>query len=154
MNMMQNINPFAQNMTQPQMNPYMQNPNPYMNRYAQPQAQPQMPQNNGIKWVQGREGAKAYYVAPNGNDLIMDSENEGIFYIKVSDSAGMCTLRTFSYTEITNQPNAQNIEQTSVDMSAYVTKAELEQILKNMKEIGDENGKQVIPANDTKPNDK
>ena len=80
--------------------------NPYI---AQPT------QNNGINWVQGIEGAKAYQLAPNGNVVLLDSENEGRFYIKVSDNVGMCTLRIFKYEEIVNNPTPGD----------YVTKSEL-----------------------------
>lgn len=100
---------------------------PYMN--YQPQRYGQ--QNNGIVWVQGIEGAKAYQLMPNSNVMLLDSENEGIFYIKLSDNVGMCTLRSFRYTEITNEQP----KQTSVDLSAYVTKAELENAVKELKEI-------------------
>ncbi len=100
---------------------------PYMN--YQPQRYTQ--QNNGIVWVQGIEGAKAYQLMPNSNAVLLDSENEGIFYIKLSDNVGMCSLRSFRYTEITNEQTKPQ----SVDLSAYVTKAELENAVKELKEI-------------------
>ena len=84
------------------------------------------PMTNGINWVQGIEGAKAYQLSPNSNVILMDSENDGRFYIKVSDNVGMCTLRSFSYTEITSQPK-------SADMSEYVTRKELEDALRGIK---------------------
>ena len=89
-------------------NPNYQVSNPYLN------PQPQQP-NNGINWVQGIEGAKAYQLAPNSNTIMLDSENDGTFYIKVSDNVGMCTLRTFKYEEVINNPTN----------SEYVTKSEL-----------------------------
>ena len=55
------------------------------------------PQKNGINWVQGVEGAKAFQLMPNSNTVLMDSENDGIFYIKVCDNIGMCSLRKFRY---------------------------------------------------------
>lgn len=67
---------------------------------------------NGINWVQGLNGAKAWKMYPNTMDVLMDSENEGIHYIKASDNVGMCSvLRAFKGTEIplsevpTVQPN-------------------------------------------------
>ena len=93
----------------------------------QPMMNPQFRMNNGIIWVQGIEGAKAYQLAPNSNAILLDSENDGKFYIKVSDNVGMCNLRTFSYTEVTNTPTTQ------VDMSNYVTRQELETILRGIK---------------------
>lgn len=92
-----------------QQNPYMMN-----QRYVP---------TNGITWVQGVEGAKAYQLMPNSNTMLLDSENEGIFYIKTSDNVGMCNLRIFKYEEINSTPTQQ------IDTSQFVTKAELEEAL-------------------------
>lgn len=102
---------------------------PQMDRLAQMQAQyqqqqPQVPQTNqGILWVQGEAGAKSYLVAPNTSVLLMDSENSQ-FYIKTTDQAGMPTLRTFVYQEVTGAPqNAQEKPETNLD-DKYVTRQE------------------------------
>lgn len=102
---------------------------PQMDRLAQMQAQyqqqqPQVPQTNqGILWVQGEAGAKSYLVAPNTSVLLMDSENSQ-FYIKTTDQAGMPTLRTFAYQEVTGTPqNAQKQQETNLD-DKYVTRQE------------------------------
>lgn len=102
---------------------------PQMDRLAQMQAQyqqqqPQVPQTNqGILWVQGEAGAKSYLVAPNTSVLLMDSENSQ-FYIKTTDQAGMPTLRTFVYQEVTGTPqNAQKEPETNLD-DKYVTRQE------------------------------
>lgn len=128
--------------------PYINNLNSYsstLNRFSTPYQMPM--QNNGITWVQGIEGAKAYQMTPNSNAVLMDNDNEGIFYIKVSDNVGMCTLRVFSYNEITNTQPTNN-----TDMSAYVTHDELktavEEILGGMK-----NGKQSVSATNRKSAD-
>jgi hypothetical protein len=130
---------FGQYQNPQMMNPYMNN---YMNinRYT--------PQNNGITWVQGIEGAKAYQLTPNSNVLLMDSDNDGVFYIKVSDNVGMCNLRTFNYVETTNTPPIQNTT-PQIDMSNYVTKEELNEAIKGLKG-GKTNGKQTVPANEPK----
>ena len=98
----------------PMMNPMQ---NPYLVQ----------PQDNGIKWAQGIEGAKAYQLGPNSNAMLLDSENEGIFYIKTSDNIGMCNLRIFQYKEITSVPNEHQQE----DMTQYVRKDELDEIIKS-----------------------
>ena len=102
---------------------------PQMDRLAQMQAQyqqqqPQVPQTNqGILWVQGEAGAKSYLVAPNTSVLLMDSENSQ-FYIKTTDQAGMPTLRTFVYQEVTGAPqNGQKQPETNLD-DKYVTRQE------------------------------
>lgn len=98
-------------------------------------------QSNGIQWVQGIEGAKAYQLAPNSNAQLLDSENEGIFYIKTSDNIGMCNLRVFRYEEITNAPQTKTPE---VDMTQYVRKDELESFIKSY--IGGTSNEQSVPT--------
>ena len=82
-------------------------------------------QSNMINWVQGLEGAKAYPLTANSNVVLMDSENEGIFYIKVSDNIGMSNIRKFKYQEIIEPTKTEN---------QYVTKEELKEILKELKD--------------------
>lgn len=86
-------------------------------------------QNNGIVWVQGLEGAKAYPVGAGNNVLLMDSE-ASVFYIKSTDQSGMPQpLRVFDYSERSTQP-ANNGD--------YVTKEEFEKkIAEIMKEKED-----------------
>lgn len=105
------------------MNPY-QTPMYQTPYYQQPR---QYVQNNTITWVQGIEGAKAFQLSPNSTTLLMDSENEGTFYIKISDNVGMCNLRTFKYKEVTNQASV-----SSLDLSQYVRKDELSDLLKSI----------------------
>lgn len=93
---------------------------PYQDRLAQLQSQyqqavnvPQIQQmqqppqtNQGLLWVSGEVGAKSYLVAPNSTVLLMDSD-DAVFYLKSADSAGLPTLRTFSYVEIESNHNKQ-----------------------------------------------
>lgn len=98
-----------------------------------PPVQPQT-NSNGIIWVQGEAGAKAYMTAPGASILLMDSENN-TFYIKSSDQSGMpLPLRIFDYTERTatggnavQKPEQPPIPQ--VDFSNFITREELEDIL-------------------------
>lgn len=108
-------------------NTYSNNYNPYFPYYNTLNA-PQQSLNNGINWVQGIEGAKAWQLPPNSNVVLLDSENDGRFYIKVSDNVGMCTLRVFSFVEITNEEKPKQ----DVDLSEYVKKSELQELLENM----------------------
>lgn len=111
-----------------QANPMVQNP--YANMNFNKPFQQQAPQNNGIIWVQGIEGAKAYQLTPNSNAILLDSENEGVFYIKISDNVGMCTLRIFSFVETTGTSQSAAPQ---TDMSMYVTRDELNKILDEMR---------------------
>lgn len=98
-----------------------------INNAPQAQIQPQ----NGIVWVQGIEGAKAHYVPAGGNALLMDSDGQ-FMYIKSADNAGMPTLRTFKYEEVTeNAPVKEEI-----DMSAYVTREEFDKAIASLRKKG------------------
>lgn len=93
----------------PQGYSYYQNQAPPMQLV---QAQMPSAQNNtvdnGIVWVQGEAGAKAYPVPANGSAMLMDSEQQ-VFYIKTVDMSGMPNaLRIFDYTERGNQPKTQS----------------------------------------------
>ena len=101
-------------------NPTMNNP------YMTQRPYPTYPQQNGIVWVQGIEGAKAYQLSPNSNAMLMDSESNNRFYIKVSDNVGMCTLRIFEYNEITNNMSA------NANMEDYVKKSDLKSEVENL----------------------
>lgn len=112
-----------------------------MNNYQTNVYRPYSP--SGITWVQGIEGAKAYQLMPNNNALLMDSENENIFYIKVADSIGMCNLRKFKFQEIIDVPKPP---ESMVDVSKFITRDELNEILNKRFNGGKNNGKQSIPA--------
>lgn len=146
------LNPMGMGGMQP-MNSFAQQPVPAYQPTFQPQRQmytaPQYGQafSSGITWVQGIEGAKAFQLPPNSNAQLMDSENDGIFYLKTCDGAGMCNLRTFRFEEITAEKNA--LQQP--DMSQYVTRDELKELLDGMNANKGVkiNGKPTVsPAND------
>lgn len=94
---------------------------PYANPFVQRQTQ------SGINWVQGIEGAKAYNLLPKENAILMDSEVNDIFYIKICDDIGRCTLRKFRYKEEFDEPQS-----TALDLSEYVKKSELEALINQM----------------------
>lgn len=109
-------------------------PQQFQQGYQMPQQMPQAQQqqsSQGLIWVQGEGGAKSYLMAPNSTVLLMDSESE-TFYIKVTDSAGMPTLRTFSYQERQSAPvhaqTAPNSEQNCLS-EQFVTKDEYKALL-------------------------
>ena len=114
-----------------------------MNPYLSQQPSYIKPQQNAIQWVQGIEGAKAFQLMPNANAMMLDSENEGIFYIKTSDNVGMCNLRTFKFTEITSQQNQK------INPDEYVKKSELESLINQM--LGGTNEQSISTAQSNKP---
>ena len=60
-------------------------------------------QRNNIKWVQGIEGAKSFFVAPNNTVDLWDSEAP-VIYLKSADSAGMPSMKILDYTIRDNTP--------------------------------------------------
>lgn len=98
----------------------------YRSPYAYPQAPitPVQNRQNGIIWVQGEEGARAYMIAPNSSAIMLDSENEGRFYIKTTDNIGMYNLRIFSFKEVIDLQPVDNQDK-------YATKEDLKE-LKNL----------------------
>lgn len=85
------------------------------------------PQSNGMNWVQGESGANAYQVAPNQVVVLFDSTRE-VFYIKSADMYGRPTLETYDYTK-----HVDVKEEEKTDMSQYVTRKELNMLLKELK---------------------
>jgi hypothetical protein len=134
------------------MNPYgnymgmSYNPGTYGQNFNNYSGNVSANQNNGINWVQGLEGAKAYQLSPNSNIILLDSEQDR-FYIKTSDNIGMCSLRTFDFTEVTDMPNKQT-PQNTIDMSQYVTRKELNDALNRIKG-GKYNAKQSVQSDDS-----
>ena len=129
------------NYTNPMWNtPYSSNPynnNNYLNRNYIPstpttQQQQQSYQNN-IIWVKGKENARSMQIPPNSTVILLDSE-VGKFYIKTTDDIGLGKLRVFSYVE---EPDNDSVNTSSsvpnIDLSNYVTKTELEEIVKEIK---------------------
>lgn len=125
----------------------------YQNPYQMPQSNMYMPkqlspQNNGIIWVQGIEGAKAYQIPQNSNIILMDSEKNRM-YIKTSDNIGMCNLRIFDFTEVTETSQGHNSVATQPDLSQYVTRDELNNILEQLNG-GKDNEQSVQPTKSNK----
>ena len=127
-------------------NPFYPNPNLYSNNYlnrnnnnyipsqqSSLQQQQQVHQNN-IIWVKGKENARSMQLPPNSTVILLDSE-VGKFYIKTTDDIGLGKLRVFSYIEEPDNDSSTNSSSVpNVDLSNYVTKAELEQIVKEIKQ--------------------
>lgn len=111
-----------------QMNQFQQQP---VQMPAQPVQQPQ--NNNGILWVSGEVGAKSYLVAPGTSVLLMDSDDT-VFYLKTADQSGMPSLRTFKYSEITDQKSFNKTDQNN-----FVNREEFENFKNNILEMINKN---------------
>ena len=122
--------------------------------YSTPQTQGR-PQDN-IIWVSGKENARAMQLEPNSRVVLLDRDSNK-FYIKITDELGLGKIRVFNYMEqndnednTMNNNNSGNAAAGDAVESPYVTKAELEQIIKSLKgEINKEND-QFIQRTDSK----
>lgn len=132
---------------------YPMYPMPYQQQYPiqqqtvsnTPIAVNQNPQHsNGIIWVQGEAGAKAFPVGPGSSMLLMDSERD-CFYIKTTDASGVpMPLRTFTYTEVVQSQQARQPE------PQYVTREEFEELkrmLQDRPRRDNRNGEQAFSRN-------
>lgn len=111
-------------------------------QYQQPQPQPV--QNSGINWIQGEGAARSFLVAPNSSVVLFDSEDP-VFFIKSADQAGMPTLRTFRYEEVTGQ----TVSTQQIDTSAYITREEFEQRIAELSAPKQRNNQQQRKENKT-----
>ncbi len=128
--------------------PMQQYPAAYPDRLTQLQQQYQPPsppqqQNQGLLWVQGEAAARSFLVTPGSTVLLMDSDGD-YFYLKSADNAGMPSLRTFAYKEVTGQqtiPSPAPIQ----DMSKqFVTREEYDKLVEIIRHMAEEK-KGVIP---------
>lgn len=107
--------------------PNSSNTNPWAGLQFTTSPMPPTQQPNGIIWVQGEEGAKAYSVAPGNRVCLFDSENP-VVYIKSVDVNGR-PLEMEVYDLVKRDPSPVHNTDPSLDMSAYVTRDELDSII-------------------------
>lgn len=67
-----------------------------------------------IQYVNGKQSADSYQMAPNSSVILMDS-NRARFYLKQTDASGMATVKAFDFKEAEEEKPAE-----------YVTKSEFE----------------------------
>ena len=113
-------------------------PNYYGNQMAHAQPQPVQNQQQNVStnmiWVQGENAAKSYPVAPGQTVQLMDSEAEGVMYIKSVDPSGMpLALRIFEYSEKKSPNNEPKKGGEVVGSEEYVSKTEFNNYKEDMK---------------------
>ncbi|MBR3019557.1 MAG: hypothetical protein IKH57_21175 [Clostridia bacterium] len=124
--------------------------NPYFDPYADLQRQldqirgqsmPQMQapifetaEKTNVVWVQGIEGAKGTKIQHGASVIMLDSENEDTMYIKYSDPAGLCKMKTFKFKEV-DPPASGN--------GQYVTREDVRNIILEMMGKADDDDKVV-----------
>lgn len=116
----------------------------YQPYYQQPYYQ-QNQQNNGVIWVQGEAGAKAYLVAPNSTVQLWDSDAQ-VIYLKSADASGMPSMKVLDYTIRDNTAPAKepvyatkkDIEVINDQIEAMHDQIELLSMRKKKKEVEDD----------------
>lgn len=97
---------------------------PYPNYSTQ---QPNTP--NGIIWVQGEVGAKAYPVAPGNRVLLMDSENP-VIYIKSTDASGRpMDMEVYDMVKRESTDKETSVEAVDNHQSEYIRRDEIDEII-------------------------
>ena len=91
----------------------------------QPQAQ-----SNGITWVSGEAGAKAYLVAPNTTVQLWDSEAQ-VIYLKSADGSGLPSMKILDYTIRNESPN----EAVMKPYSEFASKVDVDSIKKDIEAL-------------------
>lgn len=123
------------------MNPQQYNPQQFMTPNmmqmpAYPQVYPQQSNEQldsvGFIWVQGKEGAKAYPVAPNKTVLLLDSENPYV-YKKQADKDGKPV--EFKIYKLVEEIEGEEVFESS--HVVYATKDELQKLHDDIEEIKD-----------------
>lgn len=114
---------YGQGYGQPLQDQLSQLRQPYQPMQMQPMMQPQQQAqpDNGMIWVQGEAGMKAFMVAPGHTVVLWDSEDP-VFYIKSADMSGIPKVQTFDYSERDSAKRTLPIGSTN----QYVTRAEFE----------------------------
>lgn len=85
-------------------------------------AQPQLvPQQQNIQYVNDRQSADAFQMAPNSSVILMDS-NQARFYLKQTDASGTATIKSYDFKETEAEKPVE-----------YVTKEEFEAYKAKMK---------------------
>lgn len=102
------------------------------NPYQQPQPQTQNQNSAGFVWVQGEAAAKAYPVAAGNSVLLMDSDAP-VLYMKSTDYSGKpLPLEIYDLVKRDAISSTQAAPQPQIDLSEYVTQADLEAKVKEM----------------------
>lgn len=80
-----------------------------------------VPQQQSIQYVNDKQSAESYQMAPNSSVILMDA-NLSRFYMKQTDASGQATVKAYDFKEVAKEkPNE------------YVTKAEFEAYKAKMK---------------------
>lgn len=78
-------------------------------------------QTEQIQYVNGKQSAESYQLAPNSSVILMDSE-KARFYLKKTDASGATTIKAYDFKEAADDKPTE-----------YVTKDEFEKFKANLK---------------------
>ena len=108
----------------PYGNPYYQQPA----MYQQQPAQQQMPSVVPMTYVNGLDGAKAYWMGTNQIAYLRDNNDDSILYEKKTDGVGRYQMKAYKLTELKTTDNNQSfVTQTQTD-SMKVLESKLDAI--------------------------
>lgn len=101
---------------------YNQSPYGYGGYYQQPmyQAQPQIQQVQQqvvipLTYVNGLEGAKAYFMGTNQVAYLRDNNDDSILYEKKTDNVGKYQMKAYKLTELKTENNSTFVMPNTTD---------------------------------------
>lgn len=113
---------------------YNQNPYGYGGYYQQPmyQVQPQIQQVQQqvvipLTYVNGLEGAKAYFMGTNQVAYLRDNNDDSILYEKKTDNVGKYQMKAYKLTELKTENNSTFVMPNTTD-SMKVLESKLDAI--------------------------
>ena len=86
------------------------------------------PQNGGINWVGSKTEADNWPIAPGCAVALWDSNNP-VIYLRQADSTGKPSTKVYDLVERTDNPTPQRQNVPQLDLSQFITRDELENIL-------------------------
>lgn len=114
---------------------YNQNPYGYGGYYQQPmyQTQPQVQQVQQqivipLTYVNGLEGAKAYFMGTNQVAYLRDNNDDSILYEKKTDNVGKYQMKAYKLTELKTSENKQSFVLDTQNDSMKVLESKLDAI--------------------------
>lgn len=90
---------------------------------AAPQIPPTNPQNNGIIWVNSKNEADSYLVAPGSAVALWDANNP-VIYLRQADNTGKPTTKVFDLVERSDGPKIN-----AVPLTNQITREEFDAVV-------------------------
>ena len=113
------------------MNNNYYNQNPYGNYYGQPMYQQPVQQTQSIipmAYVNGLEGAKAYWMGTNQIAYLRDNNDDTLMYEKRTDNFGKYQMKAYKLTELKVDSSTNTFKQPNSEEGINILNSKLDAI--------------------------